>query len=88
MSHVEKQFCIDRTFQVGSGCVLAVLIDQDGAQSFHAFTPEWFDGSVPGERRRTRYRLPAHERTGPLPPAWQRRVEGRPLPSGQYNRAT
>lgn len=86
MSHVEKQFCFDRTFQMGAGCVLAVLVDQDGEESFHAFTPEWFDGSAPGERRRTRYRVPAHERTGPLPPVWQRRVDASQVATSDLDR--
>jgi hypothetical protein len=73
---IQKQFRIDRTFEVGGGCVLAVLTDQNGQESFHTFTREWFDGALPGERRRTRYKLPSHERTGPLPPAWQDRLEG------------
>lgn len=86
MTHVQKQFRVDRTWRPADGCVLAVLADQDGAESFHLFTRDWFDESTEGGRRLPRYTLPGHEMVGPLPPAWQHRL-GRQLSSDRHGPA-
>ncbi|ORV90665.1 hypothetical protein AWC11_12030 [Mycobacterium interjectum] len=75
MTHVQKQFRVDRTWQPDDECVLAVLTDEDGAESFHLFTREWFDGPAADGGRLPRYTLPSHELAGPLPPSWQCRLD-------------
>lgn len=88
MTHVQKQFRVDRTWQPGDDCVLAALTDQDGAESFHLFTREWFDDPAAADstRRLPRYTLPNHELGGPLPPAWQARLDATQVTTSDLDR--
>lgn len=68
-----KLFRLESVTPIGDNFA-AVLVDQNGATSFHMFTPDALE-RFRAQEPLAPWRLPQHERVGKLAPVWSQRVE-------------